>query len=85
MAGGRQFAGTTQFAEMNGQATYDRGSVALRNVNIGAGRLNAGASADIADNGALSGRIVVDLRVSDDTRRATLIIGGTLKEPQLRN
>ena len=84
-SGGRQFAGTTQFAEMNGQATYDRGSVALRNVNIGAGRLNAGASADIADNGALSGRIVVDLRVSDDTRRATLIIGGTLKEPQLRN
>ncbi|HET7362767.1 MAG TPA: hypothetical protein VFJ70_04250 [Burkholderiales bacterium] len=84
-SGGRQAAGVTQFAEMNGQASYDRGSVALRNVNIGAGRLNAGASADIASNGALSGRIVVDLKVSDDTRRATLLIGGTVKEPQLRN
>jgi hypothetical protein len=84
-SGGKQAAGTTQFAEMNGQAIYDRGSVALRNVNIGAGRLNAGASADIANNGALSGRIVVDLKVSDDTRRATLLIGGTVKEPQLRN
>jgi len=84
-SGGKQAGGTTQFAEMNGQATYDRGSVALRNVNIGAGRLNAGASADIANNGALSGRIVVDLKVSDDTRRATLLIGGTVKEPQVRN
>jgi hypothetical protein len=84
-SGGRQAAGTTQFVEMNGQASYDRGAVALRNINIGAGRLNAGASADIANNGALSGRIVADMKVSDDTRRATLLIGGTLKEPQLRN
>jgi hypothetical protein len=84
-SGGRQAAGTTQFVEMNGQASYDRGTVALRNINIGAGRLNAGASADIANNGALSGRIVADMKVSDDTRRATLLIGGTVKEPQLRN
>jgi hypothetical protein len=84
-SGGKQAGGTTQFAEMNGQAIYDRGAVALRNVNIGAGRLNAGASADIADNGTLSGRIVADMKVSDDTRRATLLIGGTVKEPQLRN
>ena len=84
-SGGRQAAGTTQFVEMNGQASYDRGTVALRNINIGAGRLNAGASADIANNGALSGRIVADMKVSDDTRRATLVIGGTVKEPQLRN
>jgi hypothetical protein len=84
-SGGKQAAGTTQFVEMNGQATYDRGTVALRNINIGAGRLNAGASADIANNGALSGRIVADMKVSDDTRRATLLIGGTVKEPQVRN
>ena len=84
-SGGRQAAGSTQFVEMNGQASYDRGSVALRNVSIGAGRLNAGASADIANNGTLSGRIVADMKVSDDTRRATLVIGGTVKEPQLRN
>ena len=84
-SGGRQGAGTTQFAEMNGQATYDRGSVLLRNVNIGAGRLNAGASADIASSGALSGRIVADMRTEKETQRVTLIIGGTVKEPQVRN
>ena len=59
---GRQYGGRTQFTEMTGQAIYDRGAVALRNINIGAGALNAGASADIAQSGALSGRIVADMK-----------------------
>ncbi len=84
-SGGRQGTGVTQFVEMNGQATYDRGTVALRNVNIGAGRLNAGASADIASSGALSGRIVADMKTEKETQRVTLLIGGTVKEPQVRN
>jgi hypothetical protein len=84
-SGGKQANGSTQFAEMNGQATYDRGAVALRNVTIGAGALNAGASADIARNGALSGRIVADMKTASEMLRATLMIGGTVKEPQVRN
>jgi hypothetical protein len=83
--GGKAANGSTQFAEMNGQATYDRGTVALRNVTIGAGALNAGASADIARNGALSGRIVADMKTASQVLRATLLIGGTVKEPQVRN
>ena len=83
--GGKQASGRTQFNEMNGQATYDRGAVSLRNVTIGAGQLNAGASADISQNGALSGRIVADVRVASQTLRATLNLGGTVKEPQVRN
>jgi hypothetical protein len=55
--------------------------VSLRNVNIGAGALNAGASADISQSGALSGRIVADVK----NQRATLQLGGTVKEPQVRN
>jgi hypothetical protein len=82
--GGKQATGRTQFTEMNGQAVYDRGAVALRNVTLNAGQLNAGASADIAQNGALSGRIVADVRVAAQTLRATLQLGGTLKEPQVR-
>ena len=46
--GGKFATGRTEFSEMNGQATYDRGAVALRNITLGAGQLNAGASADIA-------------------------------------
>jgi len=84
-SGGKQANGSTQFAEMNGQASYDRGAVALRNVTIGAGALNAGASADITRNGALSGRIVADMKTASQMLRATLLIGGTVKEPQVRN
>src|SRR6266403_4989571 len=80
--GGRQVTGRTQFTEMSGQAIYNAGAVALRNVNIGAGALNAGASVDIAQSGALSGRIVIDVRTSTQALRAILILGGTVKEPQ---
>jgi len=83
--GGKFATGRTEFSEMNGQATYDRGAVTLRNVTLGAGQLNAGASADIAPNGALSGRIVADVRVASQVLRATLTLGGTVKEPQVRN
>ena len=82
---GKTATGRTQFNEMNGQAVYDRGAIALRNVTIGAGQLNAGASADISQSGALSGRIVADVRIASQVLRATLNLGGTLKEPQVKN
>jgi hypothetical protein len=82
---GKTVTGTTQFAELNGQVTYDRGAVALRNVTIGAGALNAGASADITKTGALSGRIIADVRTAAQTLSATLLLGGTVKEPQVRD
>jgi autotransporter translocation and assembly factor TamB len=82
---GKQVTGTTQFAELNGQVTVDHGTVALRNVTIGAGALNAGATADITKGGALSGRIVADVRTAAQTLSATLNLGGTVKEPQVRD
>jgi len=82
---GRQYGGRTQFTEMTGHATYDRGAVALRNVNISAGALTAAASADIAPGGAIAGRIVADIRTTVQPLRAILVIGGTVQEPQVRN
>jgi hypothetical protein len=82
---GRQVTGQTQFAEMSGQGVYDRGAVSLRNVNLGAGALNAGASAEITESGALSGRIIADVKTSTQNLRATLIMGGTVTEPTVRN
>ena len=84
---GKEYAGRTQFTELTGQATYDRGAVSLRNVAIGAGALNAGASADISQSGALSGRIVADVKSASGGRAlsATLHLGGTIKEPQVKN
>jgi hypothetical protein len=82
---GRQYAGTTRFVELTGQGVYDRGAVALRNIIISAGALNAGASADIAQTGTLNGRIVADVKVASTSMRQTLEIGGTVREPQVRN
>ncbi|HEX7111656.1 MAG TPA: hypothetical protein VF216_04375, partial [Mizugakiibacter sp.] len=82
---GREVNGRTQFVELNGQGIYDRGAVALRNVVIGAGALQAGASADISQSGALSGRIVADVRTASQSLRTTLLLGGTVQDPQVRN
>jgi hypothetical protein len=82
---GKTANGRTQFSELTGNGTYDRGSIALRNVSVSAGQLSAGASADISPGGALSGRIVADVRVASQQQRTTLTIGGTVKEPQVRN
>jgi len=84
-SGGKNYRGSTQFVEMTGQGTYERGAVALRNVNLAAGALNAGATADISQSGALSGRIVADVRTTQRALSATLLLGGTVKEPQVRN
>jgi actin-related protein len=82
--GGRQPQGRTPFSEMTGQATYEKGAVALRNVTVGAGALNAGISLDIAENGALSGRVVADVKTPTQSLRATFSLAGTVKEPQVR-
>ena len=82
---GRQYGGRTQFTELTGHGVYDRGAVSLRNVNISAGALSAGASADIAPGGALVGHMVADIRTTAQPLRATLTLGGTVREPQIRN
>jgi hypothetical protein len=82
--GGAQSTGRTLFGEMSGQAVYEAGSVAVRNTTMSAGALNAGISLDIAKDGALSGRIVADVKAATQTLRATLNLGGTLKDPQIR-
>jgi len=86
-SGGRESAGRTAFNELTGQVTYDRGAVSLRNVSIASGVLNAGASADVAQGGALTGRIIVDVKSTSGGRaaNATLQLGGTIREPQAKN
>jgi hypothetical protein len=78
--GSGPLSGRTVFSELTGQGLYDRGSVQLRNVAITAGALNAGAGIDIARDGALSGKVVVDLK----SARATLGLSGKVQEPALR-
>jgi hypothetical protein len=81
--GGAQSAGRTLFSELNAQGQFQGGSAQFRNVTIAAGAMNAGASLDIV-GGALSGRIIADLKTPSQTLRATLAIGGRLQDPILR-
>jgi len=80
MQGTGPMTGRTVFNELTGQGVYDRGAVQLRNIAISAGALNAGAGVEIAADGALSGRVIVDLK----QQRTTLSLGGKLQEPALR-
>ena len=84
MTGGRQATGRTPFTEMTGQALFDRGAVTLRNVTFGAGAMHATANADISPDGALSGRIVADIKTAAQSLRATVNVGGTVGEPQVK-
>jgi len=84
LTGGRQATGRTPFIELNGQGMFDRGAVSLRNVTFSAGQMNATANAEISPDGALSGRIVADIRTAAQQLRATINVGGTVREPQVK-
>ncbi|MGA7984082.1 MAG: adenylate/guanylate cyclase domain-containing protein [Burkholderiales bacterium] len=81
---GKETQGTTLFAELSGKGSYDKGAVQLRDVNIAAGALNAGAIVDIAPAGALSGRIVADVKTAGQTLRSTINLAGTVKQPEVK-
>ena len=81
---GKETQGRTLFAELTGRGVYNGGAVALRDVNVAAGALNAGATADIGRDGALSGRIVADVRTAGHVLRSTIILGGTVKQPEVK-
>ncbi len=81
---GQETQGTTLFAELGGKGSYDKGAVQLRDINIAAGALNAGAIVDIAPSGHLSGRIVADVKTAGQTLRSTINLAGTVKQPEVK-
>ena len=82
--GGAQSGGRTVFNEMTGQGVYDKGAMQFSNVVISAGALNAGASLNIDASGALSGRIVADVKTASQKQSATLSISGKVQDPVIR-
>ena len=82
--GGTQTGGRTVFSELTGQGVYDKGVVQITNVAITAGAMNAGASLTIDAGGALSGRVVADVKAATQTLRATLNLSGKVQDPVIR-
>jgi uncharacterized protein involved in outer membrane biogenesis len=75
-----QASGRTQFTELTGNVSLASGALALRDMRLTAGLLQATGTLDVDPSGGLSGRINAELR----NLRGAYYIGGKLTEPQLR-
>jgi len=80
---GKQSSGRTLFAELTGEGVYEGGVVSMRNLNMGAGKLNAAGTLEITSTGALNGRVVADVESGPRAINETFNLVGTLKEPRL--
>jgi len=76
--------GTTPFTEMSGSVTADPDRVALRQVRIVAGLMNATGQVEMDPEKNLSGRLLVELRAATVQARTTVTVSGTLQDPQFR-
>jgi hypothetical protein len=83
-SGGKQSGGKTDFSRLSANVVYDRGAVAVRGLNVAAEPAGTGANgnADIARDGALSGRLMVEFK-SNTLVKGAYNLSGTVKEPIL--
>ncbi|HMH17578.1 MAG TPA: hypothetical protein VK572_05460 [Burkholderiales bacterium] len=76
--------GTTLFSEMSGGVSVDPNRILVRQIRLAAGLLNGTGQVEMDPQKNLSGRMQVELRAQTVQARATLAVGGTLKDPQFR-
>lgn len=76
--------GTTLFSEMTGVVSADPNRLVVRQLRLAAGLLNGAGQVEMDPQKNLSGRIQIELRAQTVQARASLGIGGTLKNPQFR-
>ncbi len=77
-------AGVTKFAELTGEFGSGDGRVAYRNLNLQGGVLRGGGNIDIGQNGALSGRLSVEIRSNVAQDRGAFAVSGSVAKPILR-
>ncbi|MGE0356169.1 MAG: AsmA-like C-terminal region-containing protein [Burkholderiales bacterium] len=77
-------AGVTKFAELTGEFLTGDGRASYRSLNLQGGVLRGGGGIDIAPNGALSGRLSVEIRSNVAQDRGAFSVSGTVAKPILR-
>jgi uncharacterized protein involved in outer membrane biogenesis len=77
-------AGVTKFAELSGEMSAGEGRISYRNVALLGGVLRANGGIDIGANGALSGRIGVEIRSNVAQDRGSFAVTGTVAKPLLK-
>ncbi|HYH42270.1 MAG TPA: AsmA-like C-terminal region-containing protein, partial [Burkholderiales bacterium] len=74
--------GRTGFEELSGTLQIGAGNYLFRQLQLTSGPLNASGTLDVAPGGQLNGRFVAELKARG--ARATLLLGGTVQDPQLK-
>ena len=77
-------AGVTKFAELSGEFGTGDGRASYRNLILQGGVLRGSGGIDIAANGALSGRLLVEIRSNVAQDRGGFSVSGTVAKPILR-
>jgi hypothetical protein len=77
-------AGVTKFAELGGEFASGDGRVSYRNLNLQGGVLRGGGTLDVGPNGALGGRLSVEIRSNVAQDRGAFAVSGTVAKPILR-
>ncbi len=75
--------GYTKFEQMTCNATLDSGVLRLDRLRLNSGLLSAVGEMSIDAGGRISGQMAVEMKGSATVVRAPVMLGGSLKEPQL--
>jgi hypothetical protein len=84
LQGGGSGGGTTVFTEMSGLVSADPERIAVRQLRIVAGLMNAAGQVEMDPEMNLSGRVAVELRAATVQARTSVTVSGTLQDPQFR-
>jgi hypothetical protein len=77
-------AGVTKFAELTGEFGAGDGRTSYRSLGLQGGVLRGGGGIDIGANGALSGRLSVEIRSNVAQDRGSFAVSGSVAKPVLR-
>lgn len=77
-------AGVTKFAELTGEVSAADGRLSYRALNLQGGVLRGGGGIDIGANGALGGRLSVEIRSNVAQDRGGFNVSGSVAKPILR-
>lgn len=77
LQGGSTRGGLTDFTDMRGSVVYENGVTRLQRISFAQSKLSAGGNADIGTDGKLQGRLVAEIKLPSETRRAFIGLSGS--------
>ena len=79
-----QRAGVTKFVELAGEIAAADNRLSYRNVNLQGGVLRGNGSVDLGGNGALNGRLSLEIRSQVAQDRGSFVVTGNVQRPSIR-